>query len=127
VADELVPEGMAGEWTHALMDIGALFCRPRSPRCGTCPLLAECRYAPVATATPPPRRRPGTPFRSTSRWLRGRLLDRARATPDGGWFNADDALGQHTAEAAADAARTLATEGLLELHPTEAGLARLPQ
>jgi A/G-specific adenine glycosylase len=127
VADGLVPEGRSAEWTHALMDIGALFCRPGTPRCGECPIRQQCRFVLDGATAAPRARRAQTPFRSTSRWLRGRLLDRARATPDGDWFRMNEALGAHSAEAATDAARTMALEGLLELHPTEAGLARLPQ
>ena len=44
-ADALVPIDRAADWTHALMDIGAAFCRPREPRCDICPLQATCRFA----------------------------------------------------------------------------------
>jgi len=140
LADNLVPAGRAGEWTHALMDIGASFCRSRAPRCGECPLAALCRFArasaqghpsleahtPVArSAREATSQRP--PFRSTSRWLRGRLLDRARATPDEAWFSTHVAIEPHDTRAVAATARTLAGEGLLELHPSDPGLARLPR
>src|SRR5439155_6806166 len=39
---ELLPRD-AARWHHALMDIGALFCRARSPRCDECPLAPACR------------------------------------------------------------------------------------
>lgn len=45
-----------GDWNQALMELGALVCTPRSPRCGTCPVRRHC----VAFATgrqdelPPP-------------------------------------------------------------------------
>jgi A/G-specific adenine glycosylase len=39
---ELLPRD-AARWHHALMDIGALFCRARTPRCDDCPLAASCR------------------------------------------------------------------------------------
>jgi A/G-specific adenine glycosylase len=29
----------------ALLDLGAMVCRPRNPRCGTCPLAGRCTYA----------------------------------------------------------------------------------
>ena len=40
------------ESAHALMDLGATVCRARVPRCGSCPLAAECpsrgrRYEPL--------------------------------------------------------------------------------
>jgi A/G-specific adenine glycosylase len=31
-----------GDLTQALMDLGATICRPRAPRCGECPLSADC-------------------------------------------------------------------------------------
>lgn len=45
-----------GDWNQALMELGALVCTPRAPRCGTCPVRRHC----VAYATgqqeslPPP-------------------------------------------------------------------------
>ena len=45
LADEVVPVGRAGDWTHALMDLGATLCRPRRPDCGACPAKPWCRYA----------------------------------------------------------------------------------
>ncbi len=44
LARELLPtESSCGDWNQALMELGALVCTPREPRCGTCPLRAECR------------------------------------------------------------------------------------
>ncbi len=31
-----------GEWNQALMELGALVCLPRSPRCGACPVESVC-------------------------------------------------------------------------------------
>ena len=50
VADESVPRARPADWTHALMDVGATFCRPTAPRCGDCPARAQCRYAATAGA-----------------------------------------------------------------------------
>ncbi len=131
LADELVPDGRAGEWTHALMDIGARFCRARVTLCDECPLTATCVAVRSGAVVMRPAARPtvrrAIPFPSTSRWLRGRLLDRARAVPDDGWFSLDAPIGTHGAAAAGHAARVMAAEGLLELHPTDASLARLPR
>jgi A/G-specific adenine glycosylase len=38
----MLPEGSAGDFAQALMDLGATICRPRAPRCGECPLRAHC-------------------------------------------------------------------------------------
>lgn len=40
--DALPPERHAGDFTQALMELGATVCAPRTPRCGVCPLTDEC-------------------------------------------------------------------------------------
>jgi A/G-specific adenine glycosylase len=35
--------GGPGEWNQALMELGALICTPRAPKCTTCPVRAHCR------------------------------------------------------------------------------------
>ncbi len=37
-----VPRGTAGEFNEALMELGALICTPRNPRCNVCPLAKHC-------------------------------------------------------------------------------------
>jgi A/G-specific adenine glycosylase len=41
-ARALAPSCRAGDFTQALMDIGATLCRPRNPACGLCPLADDC-------------------------------------------------------------------------------------
>jgi A/G-specific adenine glycosylase len=41
-AARLVPPRHAGEFNQGLMELGALICTPRSPRCLVCPLSAQC-------------------------------------------------------------------------------------
>ena len=117
LADGFVPRGRAAMWTHALMDIGAAFCRKRDPRCAACPLAAHCRY--LAAGRPPEpakaTRPPAQPFPSTSRWLRGRILDRLRDAPEGVWISFTEAIGGHAVQAVGDALVVLAKEQLLEL------------
>ena len=89
LADATVPPDRPDAWTHALMDLGARLCRPARPRCADCPAIAWCRYAAGERPRPRPRaavpaRRPEPAFPTTNRWLRGRILDRARAADDGG-------------------------------------------
>ena len=43
IATELVPERGAGEWNQALMELGAMVCTPREPRCLVCPARKVCR------------------------------------------------------------------------------------
>ncbi len=44
-AQALVPRRGAGDHNQALMELGALVCTPRAPRCDACPLRAMCRAA----------------------------------------------------------------------------------
>lgn len=126
LADAAVPDGRARAWTHAVMDVGATFCRPRRPRCDACPALAWCRYAAVANR-PAKARAPSRemPFRATTRWLRGRLLDRLRGEPDGAWVEFPAAIGDHGPAAVAEALLAMSADGLLELDDARSR-ARLP-
>ncbi len=38
----MIPGGRAGDFTQALMDLGATICRPKKPQCGICPLQSHC-------------------------------------------------------------------------------------
>ncbi|MVO99786.1 A/G-specific adenine glycosylase [Paenibacillus lutrae] len=62
LARDLIPEGAAGDFNQALMELGAMVCTPRSPQCLTCPVMDQCagRLAgreetlPVKTKAKPP-------------------------------------------------------------------------
>jgi A/G-specific adenine glycosylase len=134
LADATVPADRPADWTHALMDVGATFCRPVRPRCGACPARPWCRYAASKRAlgesdgsAPKPRgRATAVAFADSSRWLRGRILDRLREAGDAGWATFGHAIGVHELEAVDVALTTLAEEGLLELDPRDPRRARLP-
>ncbi|HEY4689641.1 MAG TPA: A/G-specific adenine glycosylase [Anaerolineae bacterium] len=42
LAESLLPEGRAGRFNEALMELGATVCTPRAPRCDVCPLASMC-------------------------------------------------------------------------------------
>ena len=42
LAAEHLPEGQAGDYNQALMDLGATICSPKNPRCLLCPLMEIC-------------------------------------------------------------------------------------
>ncbi len=132
LADAIVPRDRPDAWTHALMDLGARLCRPARPRCADCPAIAWCRYAAGERATAAtgtvPVRRPVPAFPTTSRWLRGRILDLARAAEDGAWIPYGDPIGDHGTGAVREAVVALSREGLLDARDTPAGMeARLPR
>jgi A/G-specific adenine glycosylase len=41
-AEALLPKKRVGDFNQALMELGALLCTPTAPRCGECPLSADC-------------------------------------------------------------------------------------
>ncbi|WP_053372251.1 A/G-specific adenine glycosylase [Paenibacillus sp. FJAT-27812] len=63
LAASLIPEGAAGDFNQALMELGALVCTPKSPSCLPCPVMEHCaaRLAgretelPIKTKAKPPR------------------------------------------------------------------------
>jgi A/G-specific adenine glycosylase len=76
LAESLLPEDppVAARWSVAIMELGALVCTARAPRCADCPLVAECTWR-LAGKPPydgPPRK--GQTYAGTDRQCRGRLL-----------------------------------------------------
>lgn len=68
----------AAAWNQAVMELGALVCTARSPRCGECPLADRCAWlAAGRPASTVPRR--VQPFAGTDRELRGRIMALLRA------------------------------------------------
>jgi A/G-specific adenine glycosylase len=128
VADAVVPADRPADWTHAVMDVGATFCRASRPRCGDCPALAWCRYATNSVSEQPSRRQrrgDSVRFELTSRWLRGRILERVRVAE--GWVLFDGRLGEHDRATVATALAAMAAEGLIELQEdANVRRARLP-
>jgi A/G-specific adenine glycosylase len=87
----LVPPGKAHDWNSALMDLGATLCSARAPKCLICPLRSTCVAAPIDSALLEHRRaaskakasRVPVPFAKTTRYARGRIVDRLRELPPG--------------------------------------------
>jgi A/G-specific adenine glycosylase len=70
----LLPDdaGQAARASVALMELGALVCTARQPRCADCPVMADCAWrAAGAPAAKPTRRQT---YDGTDRQARGRLL-----------------------------------------------------
>ncbi len=59
-ARDLVRGAPPADFNQAIMELGALVCRPSSPLCATCPLasLCEARRLGIQEQVPSPRRRP---------------------------------------------------------------------
>ena len=90
LARHAVPSGSAHDWNSAMMDLGATICTARAPKCLVCPLRNDCAAAPIdpisLTQAARNHARPGSPqsaipFERTTRFLRGRIIDRLRDVP----------------------------------------------
>jgi A/G-specific adenine glycosylase len=75
LASALLPTHDAHRWAAATMELGALVCTAKSPRCGGCPVEDRCAWnmAGRPAHDGPPRR--GQTYAGTDRQVRGRLLD----------------------------------------------------
>jgi A/G-specific adenine glycosylase len=75
VAEDLLPDApeVAAVWAVAVMELGALVCTARAPRCADCPVATTCAWRtggrPEADVHPPGQR-----YAGTDRQVRGRLL-----------------------------------------------------
>jgi A/G-specific adenine glycosylase len=56
IAREAIPEGRASAFVQAMMELGALVCTPRKPRCDACPVSGACRARQAGTADGLPRK-----------------------------------------------------------------------
>jgi len=80
----LTPDKRAGDFAQAMMDLGAMVCRPRQPNCRSCPLRSDCaafasgepEAFPKRTANPRRPLRKGVAF--FTRAQDGRILMRTR-------------------------------------------------
>ncbi len=63
LAESVLPERQVGDFNEALMELGALVCRPTSPACQRCPFgeLCAARAADEATAYPEPSKQAEVP------------------------------------------------------------------
>jgi A/G-specific adenine glycosylase len=80
LAHALMPERSgARTWNAGVMELGALVCTARAPRCGDCPLARVCRWlgAGAPAYAGPPRR--GQAWAGTDRRVRGLLMAALRA------------------------------------------------
>ncbi len=126
LAAAVLPEDPATSavWNVAVMELGALVCQARSPRCAVCPLGGRCAW--VLAGSPayegPPRR--GQGYEGTDRKVRGDLLQLLRESPKPlprkalGGVDPD----QHRVERLLDA---LVADGLVE--PLPGSRYRLPR
>ncbi len=84
LGEEVLPEDdeTAATWSVAVMELGALVCQARSPRCTACPVADRCQW--LGEGFPaydgPPRK--GQTYAGTDRQVRGRILAVLRDSDD---------------------------------------------
>jgi A/G-specific adenine glycosylase len=114
-----------GGWNAALMDLGRSVCRPRSPRCGECPIRDACRFRATGrdavASSAPARRQPA--FEGSFRQVRGAVVAVLRERSSATSVELAQATGRprERVEAAVNA---LARDGLVEV---DRGRVRLPR
>ena len=65
-------------WNISVMELGALVCTARSPKCGQCPVFEHCAW--IAAGQPDPHYTPkGQPWKGTDRQVRGAIMAVLRA------------------------------------------------
>lgn len=102
----------AAEWNQAVMELGATLCRPRSPRCGACPVAAWC--ADPAVYVPPARH---APYRGSLRQVRGAVLRAVSAGPPATMDRLAETIG-YEPQRVAEAVDGLRRDGLVTVDPT---------
>jgi len=110
LAESLVPDdpSVAPRWAVAVMELGALVCTSREPRCTDCPIARLCAWQSGGRPTYDGPRRSPQAFAGTDRQVRGLLLAVLREAPGPVPTEALDAVW------ADDAQRGRALAGLLE-------------
>ena len=120
IARELCEGPNPGDWTQALMELGATVCLPRDPRCGECPARNAC----VAHASGDPGRYPEAPSVRAPRkvervmlaaWRDGKVLFvRECAAGSTSWTLPHAESRRSTAAAARALAKSLGLSGVVE-------------
>jgi A/G-specific adenine glycosylase len=87
LAGALVRDERPGDWAQALMDLGAVICRPKAPLCDRCPVADLCTARATGRPDAYPRRspKPERPHRHGVAYLltRGREVALIRRPPKG--------------------------------------------
>ncbi|MCU1531723.1 MAG: A/G-specific adenine glycosylase [Arthrobacter sp.] len=75
LAAQLLPDdaGASVRWNASVMELGALVCTARVPKCGECPVRTSCAW--LAAGEPPPTYTPkGQSWHGTDRQVRGAVM-----------------------------------------------------
>jgi A/G-specific adenine glycosylase len=83
LAESLLPldPPTAARWSVAVMELGALICTARTPRCVDCPVAGDCAWRLAGHPAHDGPERRGQTYAGTDRQCRGRLLAVLRNAP----------------------------------------------
>lgn len=85
-ASSVFPRGKSSAWHQAIMDIGALYCTARAPKCQSCPLAKQCPSAEgMAEAQRTKKAEPSHRGEPNRIW-RGRIVEFLRSAEHGVWI-----------------------------------------
>lgn len=109
-------ESLAADLSIAVMELGALVCTARSPRCSECPVSSSCKFLATGEALPDrPSRRPQR-YHGTTRYVRGRIMELLRGS-SGPVLRAEIDRVWHEEKRRQDALDGLVHDGLVEPLP----------
>ena len=80
--DALLPAEQAAVYSAALMELGALICTARAPKCADCPVFGECAWQIAGRPAYAGPVKVAQKFAGTDRQVRGLLLDVLRGTSE---------------------------------------------
>ncbi|WP_208026141.1 A/G-specific adenine glycosylase [Amycolatopsis acidicola] len=109
-----VDEARAARFSAALMELGALVCTARSPRCADCPIYDTCAWQRAGRPAYDGPAKPTQKFAGTDRQIRGKLLDVLRDTPEPVWKASLDVVWPQDAGRRDRCLASLLTDGLVE-------------
>jgi A/G-specific adenine glycosylase len=83
LAESMLPTDgkVAARWSVAAMELGALICTARSPRCADCPIAFSCAWRLAGFPQHDGSKRRGQPWAGTDRQARGALMAVLRDSP----------------------------------------------
>ncbi|WP_435154531.1 A/G-specific adenine glycosylase [Amycolatopsis sacchari] len=110
-------EARAARFSAALMELGALVCTARSPKCADCPIYDTCSWQRAGRPAYAGPAKPVQKFAGTDRQIRGRLLDVLRGTPEPVWKEKLDVVWPQDAGRRDRCLASLLTDGLVEQIP----------
>ncbi|HEV7807056.1 MAG TPA: A/G-specific adenine glycosylase [Solirubrobacteraceae bacterium] len=70
----LLPARRHADWNQAAMELGAVFCTARAPRCDACPAARWCPSRGSVVTTPRAAAGSRERFEDSDRWVRGRVI-----------------------------------------------------